>query len=238
MLIATAVGANADEKARPGFLDFNGYYDTRDLSVMTLNILADLPARFQYFSLTNYSNSASADQPEDLDTFYTEQNLRWTPREEIPLDLSTQWVTRSGPDNDIARLGVRWRPASTPVVQEWFDAIGLNYFVILHLVQFDQLPSDGTRMQIEHAYRWPVFPSLLDGRVYLGGFIDHNMWFNPPRGIDTNTVVTEHQLGVRLLGELYAVAEFRRNEFFLSRKNGVGFGLEYRVPFTLRDSAR
>jgi hypothetical protein len=78
----------------------------------------------------------------------------------------------------------------------------------------------------------PLLPALLDNRVYLGGFIDHNIWSGAPAGGDTNTVVTEHQLGVRLFGRLYAVAEFRRNEFFPTDKNGVGFGIEYIVPFT------
>src|SRR5437762_14230678 len=39
-----------------GFLSFNGYYDTRDFADMTFWGIVNLPANFQYFTYTYYSN--------------------------------------------------------------------------------------------------------------------------------------------------------------------------------------
>lgn len=237
LLFSLPAGAADEVENKPlkGFIDINGYYDTRDFSVMTVNLLANLPGRIQYFSLTNFSNSVGAEKPEDLDSYYTEQNLRWAPFTDLPVDIAMQWTHMSGTENDVLRLGPRWRLMDTAPIEPLLDRIGLVYVVSFYIGQFDDLPSKGTRMQIEHVYRIPILPSLLDNRVYLGGFIDHNIWSGAPTGVDTNTVVTEHQLGVRLFDRLYAVAEFRRNEFFPTDKNGVGFGLEYVVPFTRND---
>ena len=222
-------------KPRRGFIDLNGYFDTREFAVQTINLFAKLPYRLEYFSLTNFFNAVEAEHPEDLDTYYTEQNLRYSPFEKVPLDAAMQWMHRSGTQNDILRVGARWRLMNTPLLDDWFARIGLVYFVNFYVGQFDDLPSQGTRMQIEHVYKLPILRALLDERVYLGGFLDHNLWFDGPAGTDESTIVTEHQLGVRLVDHLYAVAEFRRNEFLPEKKNGVGFGLEYVVPFTVSD---
>ena len=115
----------------------NGYYDTRDFAVVTLNVLANLPGRLQYFSLTNYTNAVGADPRRDFDTYYTEQNLRWGPLPSVPLDLMTQWVHRSGGKNDMLRFGLRWRLMNTSVLDTWFKAINLMYFVNVHAYQFD-----------------------------------------------------------------------------------------------------
>lgn len=221
--------------SRKGFIDLNAYYDTREFSVLTLNLFAQLPARFQYFSLTNYSNAVEADDPEDLDTYYTEQNLRWNPWVGLPLDLAAQWVHKSGGDNDLVRLGLRWRLMSTPGLRDAMKKIGLVYFVSFYAAQFDQLSSRGTRMQIEHVYRIPIFPEATRNRIYLGGFLDHSLWFSPPAGGSRSSIVTEHQLGVRLFDHVYAVVEYRFNEFFSRKQHGVGFGLEYVIPFERLD---
>ena len=46
-------------KAKSGFLDFNLYPYLSDVdndNTLTINALANLPGRFQYFSLTNFGN--------------------------------------------------------------------------------------------------------------------------------------------------------------------------------------
>jgi hypothetical protein len=222
-LSALAGGA---EKSVSGFIDFNGYYDTRDFNVLTLNILADLPARFQYFSLTNYFGSLNTNQNFDLENFLTEQNLRWGLPGGIPLDLTYQWLIQSGAGNDLGRFGFRWRLSSTPWLDRLFKKLRMTYSINFHLLQTDFHPSPGFGWQVEHVYRI----NLLKDRLYIYGFADHNMNYGGGIGGNNHRWVSETQLGVRLIAGLHAVAEFRRNEF-LSEKNGLGLGLEYLIRF-------
>ncbi len=69
-------GDTRSGKPLKGLIDINGYYDTREFTVLTINLLASLPWRLQYFSLTNYSNPIESDTAQDLENFYSEQNLR------------------------------------------------------------------------------------------------------------------------------------------------------------------
>src|SRR3989338_4089976 len=82
---------NSLPKASFGFIDLNVYpYDTRDLSTYTINLLANLPARLQYFSFVNYTTPVSTNKNFDLQNFYTEQNLRWGLPKDLPLDATIQ----------------------------------------------------------------------------------------------------------------------------------------------------
>lgn len=74
-----------------GFIDANVYPYLSDVSndnVITINILAKLNNRFSYFSLTNFGNEKDADALSELNTFYTEQNVRWQISDGSPLDLT------------------------------------------------------------------------------------------------------------------------------------------------------
>ena len=99
-----------------GFIDFNGYYDTREFSVLTYNILANMN-RFQYFSLTNYQSEKGSF---DLESTYAEHNLRWRLSKTSPLDLTVQYVLRGGADNDDYRLGIRARLNSIAKLSSFF----------------------------------------------------------------------------------------------------------------------
>ncbi|MFT5338258.1 MAG: hypothetical protein ACI9YL_002275, partial [Luteibaculaceae bacterium] len=39
-----------------GFMDFNVYRDSRDFQNITINLLANLPNKIQYFSLNNFQS--------------------------------------------------------------------------------------------------------------------------------------------------------------------------------------
>lgn len=223
-----------------GFLDFNGYYDSREFSVMTLNILAKLPNRFQYFSLTNYvGNSDTAigntDKASELHTFYTEQNLRWGIKEGLPFDLTAQWVIRNSSVNDDLRLGIRWRLSNTPKIETVFKKLNMFYSVNFHLVQFRIHSETEFMTQIEHVYKIMVFPKLLNKRLYISGFADQNIVdVLDDSGKKTGTSlkwVTEHQLGINLIDQLYLVAEYRINDFLPYGNSGIGYGLEYKIVF-------
>lgn len=233
VVLALVCAAEANGEPAPqfrGFLDFNAHYDTRGFSSTTTNVLAQLPGRFQYFSLSNYYNPKDADRLDDLDAWYSEQNLRWSPHKGVPADLSLQWVNRTGERNDLLRLGVRWRLSGTQGLKPSFDAVHLFFSVSLHALEFTFLEG-GYTGQIEHVYCLTPWSDALDQRIYIAGFIDHNVWLSGPEGSRTHTVVTEHQLGLRAVNQLFVVGELRYNGFLVEEQVGVGFGLEYKIPF-------
>lgn len=211
-----------------GFLDFNGYYDTRSFSTLTVNLLSNLPSGFQYFSLTNFSGAIDGDPAGDLGAFYSEQHLRWSPSSSVPLDLTALWNLKSGDRNDVVRFGVRWRPGDTGGIGDFLKTIRLAYTINLHAAKLTWEPTGGWQPQIEHAYRWDLIP----GRVYVGGFLDHDLQFGGDETLPRSRVVTEHQLGYQMLPGLYAVLEARVNQRMgPDDDTGLGFGFEYQVPF-------
>ena len=72
-----------------------------------------------------------------------------------------------------------------------------------------------------------ILPNLLQQRLYVAGFLDHNLWLNGPSSQVSGKIVTEHQLGLRCLGNLYVVGEYRSNEHLAKSQHGVGVGLQY-----------
>jgi hypothetical protein len=222
----------SSKKTIDGFLDFNGYYDTRDFSIITINALANFPYRFQYFSLTNFFSDIGDDNIFDLDSFYSEQNIRWSLSKKSPLDLTLQGVFRSGNNNDLMRSGIRWRLNNTKIFTKFFKKINVFYSINFHLLQTN-FEDEINGWQIEHVYRINLFPKNFDNRVYLTGFADHNMTYLAALQGNNHYWVTEHQLGIKLISELYAVFEYRYNEYLRSRKNGFGLGLEYKINFKL-----
>lgn len=211
-----------------GFIDFNGYYDTREFSTLTINMLGKLPHRFQYFSLTNYQG---AQESSDLASFYSEQNVRWAITSHSPIDLTMQYVMRNGDANDDIRLGFRWRIHSTPILDSICQKINFKYSINPLVVQFREGTETKLMTLIEHVYRFNIFPRILNNRVYLGGFADHNLSRNEDNKVQHNWV-TEHQLGFKLIDQLYLIAEFRINTFLAKEnKTGLGYGLEYKIKF-------
>jgi len=214
--------AQADSvRAKPsGFIDFNGYYDTRKQTDFNINILAILPHNFSYFSLTNYNGSSNTS---DVESFYTEQNLIWKPFKNVPIKLDLQGVLKSGDSNDALRFGPRFQMTKIKPWKAFFEKINFNYFVTTFLIQGNQGAGIQWMSQIEHVYKLNLFKR----RVYLGGFADQNFQFDQSQKIKW---VTEHQLGVRIIREFYFVTEFRVNHY-LEDDTGLGVGFEYKIKF-------
>lgn len=210
-----------------GFIDFNFYYDTRDFSVLTYNILANLPKRFQYFSLTNYQSTKGSF---DLNTLYAEHNLRWSLHKNKPIDLTLQYVMRGGEDNDDFRLGLRWRAHAAKKLSSFFKKINLSYSINPMFIQFRRNTALKYMTIIEHVYRINIAPKKLDRRIYVGGFLDQNFIYNGRGGLSFKWVA-EHQIGLRLIDELYAILEYRINDFYAKDNYGLGYGLEYKIVF-------
>ena len=221
-------GQQKDETPKvSGFIDFNGYYDTREFSVLTYNILVNLPKRFQYFSLTNYQSSSKSP---DLDSNFAEHNLRWGMGNNIPLDLTLQYVLRNGANNDDVRLGFRWKVNQTKGLKNFFKKLNMSYSMNPMLVQFRRRSATKYATQIEHVYAFLIAPKIFGKRLYLGGFADQNVVYNNNGGVSFKWV-SEHQLGFRLVNRLFAVLEYRINDYFLTDKYGLGYGLEYKILF-------
>jgi len=219
----------AEEKMKAnitGFVDFNGYYDTRDFSVLTYNILVNMN-RFQYFSLTNYESDKGSF---DLETTYAEHNLRWKLSKTSPLDLTMQYVLRGGPNNDDYRFGLRARLNSIPKINSFFKKLNMSYSINPMFIQFRRDSKTKYMTIIEHVYRINIAPKRLNNRLYVGGFIDQNFSYLDNGGVAFK-YVSEHQLGVRLIDQFYAVLEFRINDFLADENYGLGYGLEYKIVF-------
>ena len=210
-----------------GFIDFNGYYDTREFSVLTYNILVNMPKRLQYFSLTNYQSSSKS---ADLNSNFAEHNLRWAIGNNIPLDLTVQYVLRNGDNNDDVRLGFRWRASQTKGLKKLFKKLNMSYSMNPMLVQFRKRNATKYATQIEHVYAFLIAPQIFRKRLYLGGFADQNIVYTGNGGVSFKWV-SEHQLGFRIVNRLFAVLEYRINDYFLADNYGLGYGLEYKILF-------
>ena len=216
--------------ARAGVLDINLYPYLSDVetdSALTVNLASDLPAGWSYFGFINLYKQEGRGSLLENPGYYSEQNLRWRFHPESAFDLSFQHNFRSGSDNDRSRLGIRWRINDSALLGERLRAWHLRYSVTLHAKQWDRRPE--SVWQLEHSFRLD-FPWLSD-RLYLAGFIDHSFNESLPKGFPANPIVAEAQLGWRIRGGWYAVAEYRLNQYRRSDVNNLALGVEYRQPF-------
>lgn len=211
-----------------GILDFNYYPYLSDVdsdSNTTINASSSLGQRFSYFSLTNLSNDSGSRALQDINKFYTEQNIRWQVAENSPLDLTLQMNFRSGGNNDRHRLGVRWRLNHTEILADFFQHINLSYSINLHAVQFDN--EDAYVWQLEHVFFLRV-PSISE-KLYLAGFVDHTFNQDLPSNFPDNPIVAEFQLGYRIFDNFHAITEYRINEYRRNDVSNLSAGLQYKI---------
>ena len=212
-----------------GYFDFNGYYDTRSFDIITNNTLIDLPGGFEYFSFTNIFGPFNSADNFKLNRYYTEQNFRFKLYKNIPIALNLQWNSASNITDKI-RFGPRIRVDELPLINKFFKKLNLIYAIAPFPLQIDH--SKGYDAQIEQFYRMQVLPKYFKDRVYISGFADINFLYGSDNPKHHNPSVTETQLGIRLINQVYAVLEYRYNGFLPSKKkNGLGLGLEYQFKF-------
>ena len=216
------VAANANTT---GFLDFNLYPYLSDVNTdnfFTLNIAATFNSRLSYFSLLNFSDKNG---DFEVNTYYTEQNIRWKISDNSPLDLTAQFNFRTGENNNRHRLGIRWRLNNTSAFENFFKSINLSYAINLHAVQFDH--EDADVWQLEHAFMMK-FPDI-SSNLYLAGFIDHTFNQNLPDNFPDNPIVAEAQLGYELFDNFYFIMEYRLNKYRRSDINNFAAGFQYKT---------
>lgn len=207
-----------------GFIDLNYYYDTRDFTTATINLLASFPSGFEYFSLVDYSGIPNESLAKETEIYYTEQNMRWPVRSGQPFSISSQWVGQSGPQSDMLRLGALVRLSEFEIFREHLDGSLNSFSINLFPLQLDN--NNEFNWQIEYFYRFQFMPSFFEDRFYLSGFADQNL---DSRG--TSKWVTEHQFGIQIVKQFYVAVEFRYNEFLASKREGIGLGLQYVIKF-------
>lgn len=213
-----------------GMLDFNIYpylSEVEDDSVFSLNMASGLPKRFSYFGFINFYNQQNENELQDTVNFYSELNLRWQITETSPLDITLQQVMRSNEDNDRTRLGVRWRLNNTPGLETFFRRIHARWAINLHAVQFDD--NEASEWQLEHGYFF-AFPSISE-RLYVAGFIDHTFNEALPSQFPSNPIVSETQLGWRIVENFYAVYEYRINQYRVDNEVNHAVGVEYKMKW-------
>lgn len=228
IIFADRVAADSDTGLT--LLDINVYpylSETNSDNYLTVNLAAKLPHRFSYFSLTNVGRLERGGGLSDKLTLYTEQNIRWKISDTSPLDLTAQLNFRTGSENDRYRLGIRWRLNDTPGISDLFAKLNLKYSLNWHVVQFDH--EDADVWQLEHVFGMK-FPYLSD-RLYLSGFVDHT--FNQDLAADfpENPIVAEVQLGFRLFDKVYAISEYRINEYRRTQVENVAVGFQHKITF-------
>ncbi|PCJ53281.1 MAG: hypothetical protein COA79_22980 [Planctomycetota bacterium] len=230
IFILVLFSVNAEEKVtkfdKGGFIDFNLYpkikYESD--SVFTVNIFSKLPFRFSYFSLSNFGNQTLKTELSETNQYYTEQNIRWQIHSEIPIDITAQWNLRSGDVNDRIRFGFRWSLHKTKYLDKFFKTIALSYSINYHALQFDR--ESGYNSQLEHVYKFNLFKNLTYNRLYLAGFMDHSFG-----GLKDPKIVTEHQLGLRIIDQFYIIFEFRYNGYRNDEEESYGAGVEYIIKW-------
>lgn len=211
-----------------GFIDFNFYpYTTVNTdNAVSVNTLVNLPHDFQYFGFINFERQPSEHALTETAGVFTEQNLRWQPWE-APVSLATQILIRTGAkNNDVLRFGPRFALHDFQLFESALQKCNLQYWVAIYPAEFDY--TAGYQWQMEHVFQWKVLPELLNDRVYIGGFADHVI--DQASGTDV-TWVEEAQLGVRVAGAWYLVAEQRYNGFRRGQEASLGLGVEYVVRF-------
>lgn len=225
LLIVSAPSLGAERP--PVRIAFNFYPHLTDVdsdSDFTVNTFAPLPLRFSYFSFVNFGGVFAAESPNFL---ITEQNVRWRIHADYPFELVVQDVIRKGHDNDTLHGGIRWRLNGTPMFARWLDAAHVDFSAHVFPLRADQRDLGGWQLSYAYTVRFPY----LSDRLYFGGFFDHNLDERGPGGDRRNVVVSENQFGFRVFRNVYAVAEYRVNQYRASDSSNVGIGFEIKTTW-------
>jgi hypothetical protein len=188
---------------------------------LSATVTAPLPGRFSYFSFFNVRHVLSAG---DVAFDRTEQNLRFSISDTVPIDLNLQAVLVAGDADDHLQLGIGWRLNDTVWLKDFFEKLNLTYRLTFHLTQLST--AEPSFWQMEHNFRM-TFPAISD-RLYLSGFLDQTFGLEQTGNLPRHPIVTEVQLGLRLFARLYAVTEYRINDYRTAEPHNIGMGFEYK----------
>ena len=188
----------------------------------TVQTLANLPGRFSYFSYVNMKGvvtggSARFDR--------SEQNLRYSISDKLPLDLNLQGVFARGDGNDFYQVGLGWRVHDTSAWSDFFNRNNIIYRLTVQLKQFNTGASGV--WAVEHWFLWRM--NRFSDRLYLSGFIDQTFGQELPDSMPRSPIVAEVQFGARVWKDLFAVVEYRNNQRRVGNEENVAVGIEYKL---------
>jgi hypothetical protein len=208
-----------------GFFDPSFYYNSNAKTDASLNILLTNKQRITYFSLLNlYATEHST----DMSNYFTKQYLFYSPFKNIPIEINQVWISSSGNNNDYLRYGFRWNIHKMPRIKSFFEQHHLILFANVQCIQLNNAGKNPFFPEFELIYRWFPLNKYSKNRIYVAGFFDQCV-----DRVEQNTnatLVSEHQLGVRLWDNFYCVGEVRYNEY-LAKSLSLGVGIEYLVRF-------
>jgi hypothetical protein len=187
----------------------------------TIQTLADLPGGFSYFSYVNMKGVVT-DGSAVFDR--SEQNLRYSISEKLPLDLNLQGVFAKGDGNDFYQVGMTWRVHDTSAWSDFFDRNNIIYRLTVQLKQFNTGVSGVWAM--EHWFLWRM--NRISDRLYMSGFIDQTFGQELPDTMPSSPIIAEVQFGARVWKDLYAVVEYRNNQRRVGNEENVAVGIEYK----------
>jgi hypothetical protein len=188
----------------------------------TITTRAILPGRFSYFGYVNVTGVVTGGSAAFA---RSEQNLRYTMSDKLPLDLALQGVLVGGDGDDFYQLGVSWRIHDTAGWRDFFARINLIYRMNFQLKRYSV--DDSGAWQMEHFFKM-TFPKLSD-RLYLSGFVDQTFNQNLPDTMPSSPIIAEVQLGARVWKNFYAVAEYRINQRRVGDEENLAIGIEYKA---------
>ena len=223
LLVASTAGSQNSGPPKVT-IDFNLYpyqHTLEDDVDFTMTTNVKLPGRFSYFSYMNFKGVMTGGE-----TFLdrSEQDLRYSLSDKLPLDLNLEGVLIRGDGNDFYQLGVGWRVHDTPGWHDFFDRIHLFYRLTFHLKRFNV--DDTSALGIKHSFRF-TFPDISE-RLYLSGYINQTFNEDLPDSMPRNPVVAEAQIGLRLWNRFYAIGEYRVNQRRVGDEYNFAAGIEYK----------
>ena len=112
-------------------------------------------------------------------------------------------------------------------LSHFFDRLHLTYAITAFMHTTN---NQGINLyQMSHVYQI-TFPYIND-RIYLSGFVDHTFNQSVPDGVPKRPVISETQLGYRVYDNIYAVAEYRINQYRRSNVTNTAVGLELKTTW-------
>lgn len=194
------------------------FSDHRGFQTLRLSSSLTLPYNFDYFQFTNFQLNYDG---LDFYSYYTEQNLFHKTFENIKTDLGFQYMGLSGNQNDSFRLGTRFRVHEFSYIKNFAEKINLQALTF-KLLPYEFNDSNDYEFSMEYFYRIVPAPKLFRERVYIQGFLDHNLRL----GSAPNAIITEHRIGIRTYKNLYTTTSLIYSNISDTNQIGVAFGLE------------
>ncbi len=225
LLIFNSVVLAEEESYKPhGFIDQMVYTDNRGFTTFRLKSDLELPLNLEYFQFANFNLNDGS----DFYSYYTEQSLYHKTFKEQGVDLAAQFVGQSGEDNNSLRLGTRVRLADMPKIKRLAEKLNIK-FLNFSFFPYQIDGNDTYDMAMEHFYHINLFPKTFNERVFLQGFVDHNIQLG--KSAKPAVVVSETRLGVRIYKGLYLASGLRYDNIRNTDQIGASIELEYFGPF-------